>query len=124
MNTIEQKQPIGSLKISREVLATVAGEAAREVAGVHALAGAGVDLRGIVHGQLPRAVTIAINDDIAVIDVRLILESSARIPVVAQHVQSAVKEAVQNMTGVTVSKVNIIAAGVYYEPVQEEEAAD
>ena len=119
MNTFDQKQPIGSLKISREVLATIAGAAAQEVEGVHALADAGVDLRGIVRGQFPRAVSIAISDDIAVIDVRLVLESGARIPAVAQRVQTAVKEAVQNMTGVTVSKVNIVAAGVHYETVKE-----
>ena len=54
-------------------------------------------------------------DDIAVIDVRLVLEHTARIPTVSQRVQSAVKEAVQNMTGITVAKVNVVAAGVHYE---------
>ena len=105
MNMTEQKQPIGSLKISKDVLATIATMAAKEVEGVY----------GVAKGQISKAVAITLSDDIAVIDVRLVLEHTARIPTVSQRVQSAVKEAVQNMTGITVSKVNVVAAGVHYE---------
>jgi len=105
MNMTEQRQPIGSLKISKDVLATIAAMAAKEVEGVY----------GVAKGQISKAVAITLSDDIAVIDVRLVLEHTARIPTVSQRVQSAVKEAVQNMTGITVSKVNVVAAGVHYE---------
>jgi uncharacterized alkaline shock family protein YloU len=122
MNMTEQKQPIGSLKISKDVLATIAGVAAQEIEGVYSLAEAGVaDLRGIVRGQLPKAVNVTIGDDIASFDIRLVLENNAKIPVVAQRVQNAVKEAVQSMTGITVSKVNVMVTGVHYETAEVKE---
>lgn len=110
MNMTEAKQPIGSLKISKDVLATIAEMAAKEVEGVY----------GVARGQLPtKAVSIDLSDEIAVIDVRLVLEHTARIPTVSRRVQSAVKEAIQNMTGITVAKVNVVVAGVRYKETVE-----
>ncbi len=43
------------------------------------------------------------------------MEFGARIPSVAEKVQENVKSAVQNMTNVTVSRVNLVIAGLAEE---------
>lgn len=112
-----QKNTHGSLRISREVLATIAEAAAREVPGVYSLSGSFYD--GMVRSRAPRGASVVVPDDIAQVQLRLVLESDAKIQDVAQRVQQSVKDAVQNMTGITVSKVNIVVAGIHYA-VQEE----
>ncbi len=111
------KQPVGSLRISRDVIATIASNTAREVEGVQGLIPFSLKLSGWTSkNQLARGVVIDLVDDIAVIDIRVTLKQGARIPDVAGQIQVAVKEAVQSMTGIAVSKVNVTVAGVAFEP--------
>ena len=63
-------------------------------------------------------VSIDMNDGVAVIDLRICVKSNVRIPELAKKVQTAVKEAVQNMTGIVVSRVNLHIAGVEFETAQ------
>lgn len=109
-----QKHPVGTLRISRDVIATIASVAASEVEGVHALATAPVDFKGMIskRGMIPKPVSITLTDDIAVIELHLVLRQDARIPQVSERVQKAVKEAVQNMTSIAVSRVNIVISGI------------
>ncbi|MEG2175051.1 MAG: Asp23/Gls24 family envelope stress response protein [Oscillospiraceae bacterium] len=110
----DYKQPVGSLRISRDVIATIAGTAAREVEGVSGLAAVG--FTGILsHRKAVHPVTIALSDDIAIIDLRLVLKNGVRIPIVADCVQRAVKESVQNMTGIAVSKVNVVIDNIAFD---------
>lgn len=44
----------------------------------------------------------------------MILAGGYKIPAVAEKVQKAVKESVQSMTGITVSRVNMVVAGVRF----------
>lgn len=114
----------GSLKISEEVIATIANTAASDVRGV-----AGLSLRPIAdpkgfarHRQDNRAIRIEVQNGEAVLDLFVNLYLGARIPDVATEIQSRVKDAVQNMTGITVSKVHVHVAGVVLapqEPAQE-----
>lgn len=108
------KQPEGSLRISRDVIATVAGSAAKEIDGVYALAPYSANLTDWVRKKqaVIRPVNITLNDDVAVIDIHVVLKSGYAIPSVAEKVQVAVKDAVQSMTGIAVSKVNINIAGI------------
>jgi len=111
MNLTEQKNPSGTLRISRDVIASVAAAAAKEVGGVYAIAKPAMNLRGIVDRSEK---DVVFNDGIAQVRMRLVVEEGARIRQTAESVQEAVKEAVQNMTGITVSKVNVVIAGVHY----------
>ena len=45
----------------------------------------------------------------------LVVKFGAKIPAVAEKVQENVKSAVQNMTNVTVSRVNLVIAGLAAE---------
>ena len=103
-------QPSGSLKISRDVLVTIAKAAAMEVEGVHALIASGGNSR--LFGR--RAIKIALSDDFAEITLSIRLKSGAHIPSVCAAIQSGVKDSIQTMTGIAVSKVNVVVAGIAF----------
>lgn len=116
MNEKMREGAVGTLRISKEVLVTIAGTAASEVEGVHSIAASPVDFKGMLSRRsFPKAVYIALNDDMADITLHLILKHGVKIPVVSEKVQRAVKESIQSMTAITVSKVNIIVEGIAYE---------
>ena len=60
-------------------------------------------------------VTISVSGDMVEITLKLVLKSGYRLPKVAEQVQMTVKENVQNMTGVVVSKVHVVAAGLAFD---------
>lgn len=106
---------VGTLRISREVLSTIAATAASEVAGVHSLTAAPVDLKGMFSKrQLPKSVAVTLRDDIAEVELHLILHGEVKIPIVSEKVQRAVKDAIQSMTRVTVSKVHVVIEGINF----------
>lgn len=110
----------GSLKISEEVISTIAGMAASEINGVAGLSlRPNPDLKGFFssrHTQknVSKAIRLEVKDGDATIDVYVNLYMGTKIPDVAAEIQSRVKDAVQNMTGITVSKVNVHVAGVVF----------
>lgn len=118
----ETKQPIGSLRISRDVIATITSFATKEIDGVADLAPFTSNITGwLMKKQTAKPIVITLSDDVAIIDIHVILKYGSKIQDVSERVQAAVKEAVQNMTGIAVAKVNIYVAGVEFEPVSEEE---
>lgn len=119
MNT-NSANSYGTLRISKDVIATIAKSAAAEVAGIHGIAKLSADIKEIFSkGQTVKPVSVEINDDIAEITVNVILDGGYKIPTVAENVQKAVKESVQSMTGITVSRVNMVVAGVRFPEAAE-----
>ena len=57
-------------------------------------------------------VTEEMRDGTAEITLEIVAAFGARIPAVAEKVQENVKSAVQNMTNVTVSRVDLVIAGL------------
>lgn len=57
-------------------------------------------------------VTVEMRDGTAEIALEIVAAFGARIPAVAEKVQENVKSAVQNMTNVTVSRVDLVIAGL------------
>ena len=82
----------GSLQISTEVVGKIARCAALEVDGVAEVS------CGVQNKKLK--------------SLHLMMQFGARIPSVAEKVQENVKSAVQNMTNVTVSRVDLVIAGL------------
>ncbi|MGI5967477.1 MULTISPECIES: Asp23/Gls24 family envelope stress response protein [Anaerotruncus] len=126
MQTRDSGQSIGNLKISRDVIATIARFAALEIEGVDSLASFTTNLKGwLIKKQSAKPIAIDLSDDIAVIDIHVNIKSGVNIPQVAEKIQAAVKEAVQNMTGIAVSRVNIDIAGIVFdEPEQVPQTAE
>ena len=60
-------------------------------------------------------VSVSVVNDMVEITIRLVLIHGYRLNNVAEQVQQKVKENVQSMTGVIVSKVHVVAADIMFE---------
>lgn len=115
----------GSLQISTEVIGRIARCAALEIEGVAEVSCGRQnkkvkDLLEIASLQSP--VTVTMREGTAEITLNLLVNFGVRIPSVAEKVQENVKSAVQSMTNVTVSRVDLVIAGL--SAPQEEPAAE
>ena len=66
---------------------------------------------------------VEVTEKNARIDVNIIVEYGARIPDVAFEIQTRVKKAVENMTGLKVLEVNVHVQGVHANTGKDEEEA-
>lgn len=114
----------GTIKISDEVVAIIAGLATSEVSGVYSMSG------GIAGGiaeflggrkNATKGIKVDIKDEKAVIDIHITVLYGVKIPEVAWEIQEKVKSAVENMTGLDVLKVNIHVEGICVEPEAKDE---
>ncbi|MBQ7013078.1 MAG: Asp23/Gls24 family envelope stress response protein [Oscillospiraceae bacterium] len=100
-----------SIQISEDVLRNVAALAVRDVEGVAGLAGNRASLRDL----LVRPVEVENLGGAIAVDVRIILKNGYRAVQVAKQVQLAVKQSIQDMTGVTAVNVDVEVTGVDFE---------
>ena len=103
------------IKISNDVVAVIAGVAVSEVPGVAGMAGGFAGgITEVLSGKknLAKGIKVEINEDIAKIDVNIIVEYGSRIPDVAFEIQNRVKKSVETMTGLKVLEVNVHVQGV------------
>lgn len=103
------------IKISNDVVASIAGVAVSEVQGVYSMAGgiAG-GISEVLSGKknLSKGIKVEVGEKDTKIDVNIIVEYGVRIPDVAFEIQGRVKKAVETMTGLKVSEVNIHVQGI------------
>ena len=102
----------GSLKVSNEVISKIAELAATEISGVAAEDGKLSMTQSLIPPILNAPVKVSVSKEAAVIDVSIVTEQGSKAVNVASDVQENVKSAVQNMTGIPVSKVNVNIVGI------------
>ena len=102
------------IKISNDVVASIAGVAVSEVEGVYSMAGGLSGITEVFGGKknLSKGIKVEVGEKETKIDVNIIVEYGVRIPDVAFEIQSRVKKAVETMTGLKVSGVNIHVQGI------------
>ncbi|MGN1301518.1 MAG: Asp23/Gls24 family envelope stress response protein [Clostridia bacterium] len=112
------------IKISNDVVASIAGVAVSEVPGVYSMAGglAG-GISEVFSGKknLSKGIKVEVGEKDTKIDVNIIVEYGVRIPDVAFEIQGRVKKAVETMTGLKVSGVNIHVQGIKTNSVENKE---
>lgn len=105
---------MGEVQVADEVIAIIAGLAATEVEGVTSMYGNItndlVSRLGIKN--LSKGVRISVEEEKVSVDLALNLAYGYTIPEVSKNVQEKVKAAIENMTGLEVSGVNIRIAEV------------
>ena len=113
-----EKDRIGEVQIADEVVAIIAGLAATEVEGVDSMAGNITnELIGKVGVKsLSKGVKVQVSGNTVKADLSLCLEYGYNIPETCSKVQEKVKNAIENMTGLTVTDVNIRIVNVNMEP--------
>ncbi len=112
----------GSLQIATDVLAKIARQAALEVEGVRDVRAGNTKVKNLWGKVAPqKAVTVQLTDDVAEITVCLVVDFGSKIPSLCEKVQQNVKSSVQNMTNITVSRVNVTVSGICAptDPAQE-----
>ena len=105
----------GSLQTSTDVIAKIARLATLEVEGVRGVRAETLSAKNLLGKSIPKPITVQLVDDVAEITVSLVVSYGCKIPAVSEKVQENVKNAVQNMTSITVSKVNLVVVGVAVE---------
>ncbi len=116
-NLNEFNENNGSIKISDDVIATITSVAASEIDGVCGLMGSIAGEIAVKFGKknINKGVKVTSDDKEVVIDVNLIVKYGIKIPEIAWEVQENVKKAVESMSGLIVTKVNIHIVGVEFE---------
>ncbi|MEU8638341.1 Asp23/Gls24 family envelope stress response protein [Amycolatopsis sp. NPDC048633] len=127
---LNEEGAAGRTTISSVVVQKVAGLAAREVAGVHALGGGGVSRAlGALRERIPGSgtvttagVAVEVGEKQAAIDLDVIVEYGARIADVARAVRRNVITAVEQITGLEVIEVNIAVNDIHLPGEEEPES--
>ncbi len=111
---LQEEESIGTVKIADDVVAMIAGLAATEVEGVSAMAGNITNELMSKAGmkKLTKGVKVDVIEKHVTVDLAILMEYGYNIPVTCQKVQAKVKAAIENMTGLNVTDVNIRIAGV------------
>lgn len=111
----------GSLQISTDVLAKIARLAALEVDGVaQVTAGSSQNVRGLLgRTGLRKAVSVTLDDGVASVAVHLTTRYGHKIMPLCESVQENVKQTIQNMTGITVSRVDVLVVGLAQPEAQD-----
>lgn len=107
----------GSLQISTDVIGKITKLAATEIDGVVDVCAGSAGMRSFLGKvNLQKPVSVELLENVAEITVSLTVRYGSQIPAVCEKVQENVKSAVQNMTSITVARVNIVVVGVLQEP--------
>ncbi|MFD8595884.1 Asp23/Gls24 family envelope stress response protein [Kitasatospora sp. NPDC059646] len=120
----------GRTALAVGVVEKIAGMAAREVSGIHALGSGFSRTFGAMRDRVPgtkssvgRGIKAEVGEKQTAIDIALVVEYGVVIPRLAGEVRSNIIEAVERMTGLEVVEVNIAVNDVHLpdEPDEEEE---
>jgi len=112
---ISQIQENGSMHISEEVIASIAGMTALEVDGVCGLGSTlGTDLADILGKKnLSKGIRISIGEENDIcVDCSIVVKLGQNIKEIGANVQSAVASNIESVTGFKVSAVNVTVAGI------------
>ena len=112
--TLQEDGGIGTVKIADDVVAIIASLAATEVEGVSSMAGNITNelMSKVGVNSLTKGVSVEVKGGNVTVDLVVTMEYGYNIPATCQLVQQKVKAAVENMTGLTCSDVNIRIAAV------------
>lgn len=115
MNELKKEQPReDKIKISEEVIATIAGIAASENENLASMSGGFVDgIAGMLGRKSPgKGIKVELSENTAAIDLSVVMQYGCKIHEVARDMQARVRDAVERMTGMEVTSVNINILGV------------
>lgn len=109
-------EDVGTVKISEEVVATIASIATDEVAGVAQIVGAKHStLMGGGRKAPGKGIKISLDpQEGAVIEMAILVEYGNVLVDVAESIQANVRKAVENMTGIRVKEINVNIEGVIF----------
>lgn len=110
----------GRTSIADTVVQKVAGVAAREISGVHAVGGGSARALGAIKDRIPgpassasSGISVEVGERQAAVDLVLVVEYGVSIVDVAQAVRRNVISSIEGITGLEVTEVNVSVNDVY-----------
>ncbi|WP_028474457.1 Asp23/Gls24 family envelope stress response protein [Nocardioides alkalitolerans] len=119
----------GRTSISDTVVSKIAGIATREVSGVHNLGGGATRAVGALRERIPgsrtnhsQGISVEVGERQAAIDIDIVSEYGVAIADLAAGIRQNVVNAVERMTALEVTEVNIVVHDVHLEDEDSEPA--
>lgn len=106
-----------SIEVSDEVIAICVQNAALATKGIHGFSGGLTDnISKNLFGKTPLYTGIKVNqgEEGVTVDLSVVVDYQVKIPDVAWNLQENVKKEIEDITGLTVTAVNIHVAGVHF----------
>lgn len=114
----------GRIVFAPDVIATIAGLATAEIEGVESVSGGvGESLAGILNNKknATKGVKVEVTDNNVVIDLTVSVKYGFKIHEVCLNVQKSIKNAVETMTGLNVSEVNVSVQSISFDKAKKED---
>ena len=124
--TCQETASVTSVRISDDVVATIAAIAAGEIDGVGGMCGsrAGDIIEKLGKKNIAKGVKVEVENGNVKINMNLLASYGYKIQTVCEEVQAAVKSSVEGMTGLHVSEVSIVVQGIVSAGKEEETAPE
>ncbi len=121
----------GKTTIADTVVAKIAGIAVHEVNGVHSLGGGTARAVGMLRERIPGAkikhsqgVSVEVGERQAAVDVELVADYGVSIADLAEGIRRNVISAIERMTSLEVTEVNIAVQDVYLESEDDQDEGE
>ena len=108
----------GKTVINDGVVAKVAGIAAREVTGVHALGGGAARALGAIreamnNTDVSQGISVEVGETQVAVDVTIVAEYPVQLQQVADDIRSSVIRAIEDLVGLEVTEVNVTIIDIH-----------
>ena len=115
----------GNIKISDEVISTIAAVAVSEIEGANTIGGTfGSLVEKFSKKNYTKGIKVTSGEGPITIDVNIVVDFGVKIHEVAWNVQNNVKKSVELMSGLEVDKVNIHVVGVEQQKADNDAETD
>ena len=121
----------GKTMIADAVVAKIAGIATREIDGVHDVGGAAERVVGKVRGVIPgtsvsttQGICVEVGEWQAAVDVSIVAEFGVAIHELAAAIRRNVINAIESMTGLEVTEVNVTVHDIHFGDDDDDQASD
>ena len=106
---LKEEANVGVVQIADDVVAMIASLAAAEVEGVNTMAGniSNELMSKVGVKKLTKRVKLVISEDSVKVSIAISMDYGYNIPATCQMIQTKIKNAVENMTGLNCTDVNI-----------------
>ena len=117
---LQEDDNIGTVQIADDVVAMIASLATTEVEGVSSMSGTISNelMSKVGVKNLTKGVKVDVVGSDVKVELSIMMDYGYNIPATSQKVQERVKNAIENMTGLNVTDVNLRIAGVNMNPVK------
>ncbi len=103
-----ESQPMGEVRVAKQVLSTIAINSALLVRGVARMAQGADQWSRLLGREIPRqGVALSIKDNIAIVDLYIVVNADSDIVAIGSSVQDEVASSLEEMVGLHVHEVNV-----------------